>query len=65
MIDLKQLNDKLLEHVISNWGFNDAVGWLLDEGYKVFEIREILPEITDEDIINILEIEREKALGKR
>ena len=39
MIDLKQLNDKLLEHVISNWGFNDAVGWLLDEGYKVFEIR--------------------------
>jgi hypothetical protein len=65
MIDLKQLNDKLLEHVISNWGFNDAVGWLLDEGYKVFEIREILPEITDEDIINILEIEREKAIGVR
>jgi hypothetical protein len=65
MIDLKQLNDKLLEHVISNWGFYDTVGWLLDEGYKVFEIREILPEITDEDIINILEIEREKAIGVR
>lgn len=65
MIDQKTLNDKLLQHVIANWGFGDTVGWLLDEGYKVFEIREILPEITDEDIINILEIEREKAIGRR
>jgi hypothetical protein len=64
MIDLKELNDKLLHHIISNWGFDDTVGWLLDEGYKVFQIRKILPEITDEEIINILEIEREKALGQ-
>ena len=64
MIDLKQLNDKLLQHIISNWGFDDTVGWLLDEGYNVFQIRKILPEITDEEIINILEIERQKALGQ-
>lgn len=63
MIDLQTLNDKLLQHIIANWGFEDTVGWLLDEGYRVVEIREIFPTITDEDLISILEVEREKALG--